>query len=316
MTSVHHTLKKADVVLVFKDLSSKAAKEDDTYRSIAFANAAKTIADFGKDEITSEDLKNLSFLPHIGKGTIQRLNEWMTNGLPSVDARQPTLKLFMGIYGVGPVTAETWYEEGCRSLQDLIEHKVHLSTGQQLGLKYYSDLNERIPRKEIELIEAQMTQLASYVKDVSFTIAGSYRRGLPTSGDIDVIVSGTGSTEFIHLLDEYAIIEYVLSSGSTKVLTIGGLAVSQLLDSSERSGYRRRRIDFELVQDNPSTIACALLYFTGSKDHNKKMRGIAKDKGYLLNHEGLFKDGIKLDTPSERAVFEILGMEYLEPVDR
>jgi DNA polymerase/3'-5' exonuclease PolX len=316
MSTVNRSLRKTDVVLVFKDLSAKATKEDDTYRAMAFANAAKEISSFGKDEIASEDLKVLSTRPHIGKGTIQRLNEWIANGLPSVDDRYPTLKLFMGIYGVGPVTAEAWYDEGYRTLQDLIDHKVHLSFGQQLGLRYYSDLCERIPRQEIELIEKQMTQLLSYVSDVHFTIAGSYRRGLSNSGDIDVIVSGKGSQEFIQLLEEYGIIEYVLSSGSTKILTIGGLASSQLLERDARSGYKRRRIDFELVSDNPSTVACALLYFTGSKDHNKKMRGIAKDKGWLLNHEGLFKDGVKFDTPTERSVFEKLGMDYLEPADR
>ena len=64
----------------------------------------------------------------------------------------------------------------------------------------------------------------------------------------------------------------------------------------------------------------ALLYFTGSGEYNKKMRGVAESLGYLLNEYGLYKlDGNKkklINVKSEKDIFDKLGMEYLEPEKR
>ena len=74
-----------------------------------------------------------------------------------------------------------------------------------------------------------------------------------------------------------------------------------------------RRIDIRYIPY--SSYHSALLYFTGSGDLNKKMRQIAKNKGYKLSEYGLFKlsDNSKVKITSERDVFKILEMEYLPP---
>ena len=65
-----------------------------------------------------------------------------------------------------------------------------LTKGQRIGLKYFQDFEERIPRKEIEATEKILrSEIQRLDPDYEITICGSYRRGLPTSGDIDVLLT-------------------------------------------------------------------------------------------------------------------------------
>jgi DNA polymerase/3'-5' exonuclease PolX len=72
-----------------------------------------------------------------------------------------------------------------------------------------------------------------------------------------------------------------------------------------------RRIDIRFISYD--SYPAALLYFTGSGDFNKKMRQIAKNKGYKLSEYGLFKDDIMIKVETERDIFHKLDMEYLPP---
>ena len=75
-----------------------------------------------------------------------------------------------------------------------------------------------------------------------------------------------------------------------------------------------RKIDIRVVK--PESFFTALLYFTGSYEFNERMRGAAKRMGYKLNEYGLYKNNKQIKNISEKDVFDILGMKYLDPVDR
>ena len=102
------------------------------------------------------------------------------------------MAIFCRIWGAGPSTAEQWYSQGHRSLTDL-RTSAKLTSHQRVGLDLFDDLDERMSRQEAAEIEAVV---ASHAKTVGadvleVTACGSYRRGKPTCGDLDVLVTPT-----------------------------------------------------------------------------------------------------------------------------
>ena len=146
-------------------------------------------------------------------------------------------------------------------------------------------------------------------KDFKIAIAGSYRRGMPTSGDIDCLVQSRAFrlNEMVSLLQKRGIITDVLSMRSQKFMGVARCP----------GGGRAIRLDIQFVQ--PNEWGSALLYFTGSKGFNLYIRGIAKKRGMLLNEHGLFsaETGERIaSTPTEESVFEALGLEFTPPERR
>lgn len=138
-------------------------------------------------------------------GTIQKLEE--LNARDDIAA----LKVFTNIYGVGPTIAQTFVRQGFRTLADLTAG-ASLSKNQKLGVKYYDDFLQRIPRDEATLIEQTVSENLPFinpilkminfnffqqVKEAAFslntglviTTCGSYRRGKPTCGDVDILIT-------------------------------------------------------------------------------------------------------------------------------
>lgn len=150
-----------------------------------------------------------------------------------------------------------------------------------------------------------------------------------TSGDIDIIVSSDkfNLNELVETMIKIGLISDVLSMRMQKFMGICSLGYEDNVGKIKGPFYR---LDIEFLQKEE--IASGLLYFTGSKDFNISMRIKAKYKGYLLNEHGLYKktnekskgelierDGytyIKIPTFCEKDIFEILGMEYMEPSAR
>jgi DNA polymerase/3'-5' exonuclease PolX len=182
--------------------------------------------------------------------------------------------------------------------------------------KYYDEISEKIPREKIQqidiIIQNTVQEINSKFKiNLECTIAGSYRRGLPQSGDIDCLltmknfyVSDEQIQFFIKKLKKIGLITDDLGWGETKY---SGVCVD--------SNNMHRRIDFEFVK-NYKTFYYELLYFTGSQNLNVQMRQRAKEMGYLLNQKGLFIGKKSVPAKSEKEIFDNLEMEYLEPNER
>ena len=102
------------------------------------------------------------------------------------------LRLFYDIWGVGATTAREFYNQGWHDLDDIIEYGWStLTRVQQIGVKFYDEFKEPIPRSEVEAIGKTIHQAAVRVRDagIETCIVGGYRRGKAESGDVDVIVS-------------------------------------------------------------------------------------------------------------------------------
>ena len=203
-----------------------------------------------------------------------------------------------------------------------------LNDNQIIGLKYYEDIQKRIPRSEIDKYAVYFKNAFDFAVDsvgigvgvgvgsadgAKFEIVGSYRRGAQSSGDIDVIITSKNRgifDKFIDRLLEEKVIVELLSRGPTKSLVI-----------TQLPGMEFRRVDF--LYSTEKEYPFAVLYFTGSKYFNTAMRHVALQKGYTMNEHGMYKFEDKKkgglvdhDFKDEKDIFDFLGLQYKTPVER
>jgi DNA polymerase IV len=112
------------------------------------------------------------------------------------------LETFWNIWGVGPATARELYRKGYRDLDDVVEfHWNNLTRVQQIGVKYYDEFAQRIPRDEVERIGATILAAVNAVhRGCEMVIVGGYRRGKPLSGDVDVVISHRDENDMSNLV--------------------------------------------------------------------------------------------------------------------
>ena len=302
---------------ILGELEELMKLKGEPFRARAYHNASESIMLYQKPIL---DIKQLEGLPGIGKTIMAKFKEFTTTGkLKTLEsAKGDPLYLFPKIYGIGPKKAKQLVAAGVTTLDELRNRKEELlNKNQKLGLKYFEDIEKRIPRAEINEYSDVLADVFSKLKHTGsrFEIVGSYRRGAKDSGDIDIIVTNDQNdssifNKFIKALQDRGIIVEILTKGKTKSMVMGQLP-----------GQTPRRLDF--MYASPSEYAFAILYFTGSKAVNVVMRQRALDLGYSMNEHGLYKmtgkkKGPKLDAifPNERSVFEFLGLKYKKPTER
>ncbi len=265
---------------------------DDEYRSQAYFMAALNI----KKAPPTTDYSNIpgigisirEFINEISRGDMSKLN--------NIRAVADQYRELGKIFGVGKVTIKKWISIGITSVDKLRiavrKGKVVLNKMQNLGLKYYIDLNTPIPRNEVNDIGNTAATVAPCI------VAGSYRRGAKYSNDVDILMMEPATTIVSKLQDKFDVI--ALFGGKERItMLVNYYGIC-------------RHIDIIIATD----INCALLYFTGDYRFNIMMRGRAKSLGYKLNQHGLFRDGVRTEVKSEREIFELLGLEYKEPPAR
>jgi len=303
---------------ILETLSSILQKKGDTFRSRAYKKAVETITSYPSDIYSVEILKGQ---PGIGKTIMEKLTEYMDTGKVAqieIEKQQIALgeNVFTDVYGIGPKTAEDLVSKGVKTIKQLRENQHLLNDKQKIGLKYYEDIIERIPRSEINEYQKifQSVAIAVNVTPNNISIVGSYRRGNETSGDIDVIITSENKktfTAFVDLLIKKQIIIEVLSRGPSKCLVICKLNHS----------CKARRVDFLFT--GKAEYPFSILYFTGSKTFNTVMRQHALNNGFTMNEYGLYqmingKKGDKINHifHSEKDIFDYLQLEYKEPTER
>jgi DNA polymerase IV len=324
-------------IQVLQQMHAYYERVSDQWRTIAYRKAMATLKRQPERITTEEEAVRL---PGIGRRLAQKIEEIATtDGLRRLeyaeqDGMDGVLKLFLGVYGVGPKLARQWAAQGHRTLEDLKRH-VKLTPSQLMGIERYQDLSRKIPRDEVrELGEAVRGVARGVDAEVEMIIGGSYRRGANESNDIDFIVTKPGTTssgelrpfldEVVHRLERDEIIVARLASrGGGSGSIWHGCCILPRSKEDATAEPVWRRIDFLLVPE--SEMGGALIYFTGDDVFNRSMRLLARKKGMRLNQNGLYKrgiDGLKVveaelvEGRSERRIFEILGVQWREPWER
>lgn len=305
-----------DLASVMSKLQVIMTKQGEPFKARAYKKAEETIMEFPCDII---DIQQLKGKPGIGETIMEKLKEYSESGTLRLLEREKNNpeNILSDIYGVGPKKAKELVAKGITTIDQLrAQQDKVLNDVQRVGLKYYEDILERIPRTEIDRYANVFNYMFNKVKTAGdrYEIVGSYRRGAPDSGDIDVILTSKNESTFKQFVDGLIaekIIFEVLSRGKSKCLVIAKIPGSR----------HARRVDF--LFSSPEEYAFAILYFTGSKAFNTVMRGHALTKGYSLNEHGLSKvvnktqeEKVTQGFNSEKDIFDFLGLVYKEPIER
>lgn len=297
-----------------------------SFKVNSISKALKQIKNIKFDIKSGSQLKDVK---GIGKGTINRIDEILETGklseVNNADISGAHLKYvedLMKIFGIGRTKAyELYTKYNITSIKDLKKavqnKKILLPSNILKGLKYVNKIDTKIPREEIEIAEKYLIKKAIDLDpDMSIIICGSYRREKSSSGDIDIIISHPKlktkkQTEKSNILQKYiSLLEkdnFIIDNLTSKSVLTKYMGICQI---DKKKPFRR--IDMRLMPEE--SYYTAILYFTGSADHNVKMRRIAISMGYTLNEYFLLDDNNKpFKIDSEKDVFDKLNLEYLQP---
>jgi len=302
-------------------LGEKAA--GDHFKAQAYKKAIDTLRTMDGPLTTITDFKAPK---GVGPKIIKKLEEIISTGglaaatrmkekVPDIDS----FEIITSIHGIGPVKARALIAAGIKSIADLrkaaIADKDLLTDAQTLGLKYYEAGIQRIPRTE--MTQHENVLLSSIPSGMVGTIVGSYRRGAPNSGDIDMLVT------YNEALSEKA--ASVFFKGMVADLEKRGYITDKLAGGAKKwMGYVRlgadgipRRLDLLLTP--PDEYAYAILYFTGSDKFNVAFRRHCLELGYTLNEHIMKPTGSKPVPPvmkTEEDIFRFVGLKFVPPTER
>lgn len=321
-----------ETIRLLKELSDYYDRIHDEWRSKGYRKAIRTLKRHPtKISSYSEAIQ----LPNIGHRLAQKIEEIaLTHRLRRLESAKISpedelLQKFLGIYGVGLSQASKWIAAGYKSLKDL-DSKAKLTENQRLGIEHYSDFNTRIPRTEVTAIrDIIQDAVLSLDSRYSIEIAGSYRRGSSTCGDIDVIITRQNTSEAREITPFLlSLVDYLTKNGVlVAALVKPGPNGSKWHGACVMPGSKIwRRIDFLAVP--ASEYGAALLYFTGDNIFNRSIRLLSRKKGMRLNQHGLYRDvmhwpessksnrGTLVESADEKRIFEILGVPWRSPEQR
>ncbi|MCP4190951.1 MAG: DNA polymerase/3'-5' exonuclease PolX [Planctomycetaceae bacterium] len=294
-------------------------KSANPFRVRAYRRGARTIRDLSEPiaAILSDDERKLTDIDGIGKDLSAKCETFIETGkIPLLDELLEdiprTVLDLLRVPGLGPKKAAAVYQElnvttlddlksACESEQVRSLKGFGAKTEQAIlsGLAIANAANQRILWSEADAIAAALVKhmnVNSKIQDMS--LAGSYRRGKETVGDLDLLVVSQDSQHVMDRFAEFPEINAISVRGETKM--------SVRLES----GFQ---IDLRVVPH--TSFGAALQYFTGSKEHNVALRGLAKKKGLKINEYGVYK--VKSDTyvagETEAEVYSALDLPWIPP---
>ena len=307
---------KQSIIENLKILEDYEKLNKEPFKARAYSKVIDSIELFPGSINNMDDLKNINGIGDKINAKIKELIE--TGKMMAVenalnDPRFSLQKKLGNLYGVGPVKINELMNK-ISTFEELYEHPELLNEKQKIGLKYYNDMNMRIPmsegKKHYKIIDKIFKKV---YKDIEFELVGSYRRKNKDMGDIDILIKNRDDLDIKNLISELTKGGYIietLASGKSKFMGLCKLSPE----------LPARRIDI-LIAD-PSYYYFALLYFTGSYSFNIYMRRIALEKGYSLSEYGIKNNTDKkfIDTKdlinSEEDIFKFLDIKYVPPNKR
>ena len=307
----------ADVAAAFEEMADLLEIEGaNPFRVRAYRFAARTLRDLpaevGEMVAKGEDLTSL---PGIGDDLAGKIKEILATGtaaaLEAQRKRVPaTLTELLRIPGLGPKRVKTLaHELRVRSLSELqtAAQAGRVRTLAGFGEKTEQHILDALARRLAEAPRVQRAvaipsaeALVAYLEQSSgvsrVIAAGSYRRGLETIGDLDILVTAPAGRTVMDRFVAYQEVRDVLAHGATK--------------SSVRlqSGLQ---VDLRVVPQD--SYGAALLYFTGSKAHNVVLRQLAQQRGLKLNEYGVFRGDKPIAGDTEESVYASLGLPWIPP---
>ena len=305
------------VLLEYADLLSIVS--EDRFKPRAYEKAARAVGGYPAD-LDGADLKEILQVPSVGRSIGEKVHEFLVSSkiaaLEELRAQIPAgVRDMIAVPGLGPKKAMVLYRDlGIDGLEPLGRA---VDEGRLAGLTGFGAKTEENIRRGLERLEQTGGRvLASVAMDLAELLidslgrrrdvrrieyAGSLRRMAETIGDLDLLVASEHPVAVMDAFVGVAGVERVLAKGETKssVITRGGLQVDLRVVPLEAWG-------------------AAMIYFTGSKAHNIRIREMAVRKGLKLNEYGLYraKTGRLIVAKTEEEVYAKLGLPLIPPTLR
>ena len=310
-------MENTQIAEIFDEIADLLELQDDNpFRIRSYRSAARSVRNLSdRLEELAERGDDLSEIPNIGDATSIKIREILETGtckrLEELRKRVPTgLADLMHIPGVGPRKAMQLHQDlNIESLDDLEKacdaHKVRALEGmgaktEEKILQGIATVRRTAGRVLYQEAADHLASLAQHLDAASeidrWEVAGSFRRGKETIGDLDILVHATDRGKATDTILGYDAIADVISRGDERV--------SVRLNAG-------LQVDFRFF-DAPA-FGAAWMYFTGSKAHNIRVRRVAQDRGWKLNEYGLFKGDHRLAGKTEKAVYVRLDMSWVAP---
>ncbi|MGC9286606.1 MAG: DNA polymerase/3'-5' exonuclease PolX [Hydrogenobaculum sp.] len=312
-----------DIAKLFKEMALAAEfLGENRFRVLAYQKVADILFEIDKDIKSVEELKEYlttNQIHGIGESSLEKIEEYLKTGRIKkhdefLQKVPKELLEIMDAPGIGPKTLKTLYDVfGIKNKEELLKalDDPRIKTIKGFGPKKIENIKRGIKLFEQSKERMFITEAYSLAQDIlnymkgckeiiNISVAGSLRRMKETIGDIDILVSAKKEDfQKVHeYFKGYKDIEQVIGSGETKT--------SILLKNS-------KQVDLRVLK--PEEWGSGLQYFTGSKEHNVKIRDIAKEKGYKISEYGIFEiaSGKRLGGEKEEDIYNVLGMVMPPP---
>lgn len=307
----------ADVAAVLYEIGEILTIKDDRFRSRAYLLAAQRITSLTEDIKKVKDRGELDQIPGVGKSIAATIVEFLDTGESKVleelrESLPPGVRQLMELEGIGPKNAMRLVDELKLSSIDDLEKAA--KEGRVRELKGFGEKKEQNILQSIEDLRGRQSRfllgevlpvvddMLAWMREspavLKAEVAGSYRRRRETIGDLDLLVASNDPDAASERFVSMPPVERVVSHGATKSTV-----------------YLKRHLQVDCRVVPPEAYGAALQYFTGSKDHNVKLRTIGVKMGFKLNEYGLFKreDDSVVASETEEEIYRALGMDWVAP---
>ncbi len=308
-------VKNLELARIFHEVADILDLEGVSFKPEAYRRAARNLEGLSQDLEDVWRRGELDQLPGVGKAISEKIAEYLETGRLRYYEKlrsdvPPGVVQIMKIPGVGPKTAKLLYESlGIESVEELREAA---SAGRVQGIKglgpkkvdnILRGIELRAATEGRELIGAVLPWAERIVDSLrrhspvqSIAVAGSLRRMKETIGDIDILATST---------DPVAVMDAFVGMANVKEI--------QLKGETKSTVHLAEGIQADIRVVSDESFGAALLYFTGSKDHNIQLRNLAIDRGLKLNEYGLFRGNERVAGATEEEVYGYLDLSYIEP---
>ena len=320
-------LTNGDLARIFHDIGDMLeVKGELSFKTVAYHRAADAIGRSPVDLVAAYREGQAPKIPGVGAAISDKMAEIATTGRMAyydklIAEVPPSLVNLLRIPGLGPKTVrQIWLELGILSMEDL---RKAAEAGTLRGLRGLSERTEQLilegitrlehaPRRMLlHRAEAIILGLMEALTDVpgvrSIEPAGSFRRRRESIGDLDLLAETDDGPGLIERFVSLGIVEQVLNTGGYK-------AAVRLL----------RGPQVDLMVMSPGTAGTYRVHFTGSKEHNVRIRERARDQGWSLSEKGFLRigedgepltgDAAELRTfATEEEAYGFLGLPFIEP---
>ena len=307
-----------EIARLFYEMASLLeARDESVFRVRAYQRAAQTLETLGEDVAAVAARGGLTALPAVGRDLAARIEEYLATGrIAQLEAVRATLPAgflaLLEIRGLGPRTARAlWEQLGvdsverlealCRSKQIIGVAGIREKTCANIlkGIERWKAGHARTPLAAARAIAAQVSEaLRAHGGVERLEVAGSLRRLRDTVKDVDLLVTSTDPARVIRTFTTLPSVAEVTAAGPTKasVRHQDGLA-----------------IDLRVVE--PAVLGAALQYFTGSKEHNVRLREMASRRGLRISEYGVFDESTsaRVAGASEEEVYATVGLPWIPP---